>query len=701
MKYKDIFLPYIRGEYIEDEKKIICECPFCRSEYRAMSINKKNGVFYCSNCNMKGNSITFLGLLAGLTHKEAYKFINRSYTFDDYYEQYKIDSSFLKLLDIKETDRGIEIPFFNADNELLAIKVLQRKESKWKRESIAIPYGLWKIAEFNNTYIIVTETENDVIACWYNKVQAVAFPEMYLINEKNVAFLDKFEKIYLHNSISSSSRVFIRKMCQVLPLEKLYTIASHSFASKCYSIANLQKEKLLTLDNLLETAQQIDKQFYDEVNTTKDLTNNLPLNVVQNNEVEKHIEIADKVMNELYIYYYKENFYIYDNGVYKRNLPKIEQCILEIEPSAKSHLRNEVLDYIRIKRNYQGSNVNEQFINFRNGLYNLENRKFIKHSPLIFTTCQINARYYENITQIQCKEIDTFLDDVTCGKMSRKQALLQYVGYSMTYRTNLATALILYGPTAKNGKSTTIELINKTIGLDNVCHITLSALGLRFGSASIVDKLLNTETELGNENLSNMEIFKKIVSGDEMSVEEKYKNVYTTKPFCKLIYGTNTLPNIINDDDGVYRRLNIIPYEKQFSYEEERAFDKNKILTSTAIDYFANLALRAYLNMTSYTNKFANYEENKKLISNYRAINNSVAAFINDEDQISSIFDTRESIKNTEFYKRYCAYCLSNKYYIKNKKEFYKTVEANTNYRKVLSNGYECYKYLNHKIRTI
>ena len=49
------------------------------------------------------------------------------------------------------------------------------------------------------------------------------------------------------------------------------------------------------------------------------------------------------------------------------------------------------------------------------------------------------------------------------------------------------------------------------------------ALGKRFGSSGIVDKLLNTETELGNENLSNMEIFKKIVSGDEMSVEENIK----------------------------------------------------------------------------------------------------------------------------------------------------------------------------------
>ena len=648
---------------------------------------------------MKGNGITFLGLLAGLTPKEAYKFINRSYTFDDYYEQYNIASSFLKLQNIEETDQGIEIPFFNVNNELLATKILHRKDSKWKKGTSVIPYGLWKIGEFDSNYIVITESETDVIACWYQKIQAVAFPEIYLINKDNVAFLDKFEKIYLHNSLSASSRAFVRKMCQVLPLEKLYTVTSHSFASKCYSIADLQKERILTLDNLLETSKQISQDFYDEINEIKDLTNNLPLNVVKNNKVEEHIEIADKVMNELYIYYFKENFYIYENGVYKRNLPKIEQCILEIEPSAKSYLRGEVLDFIRIKRNYEDSKVNEQFINFKNGLYDLENRKFIKHTPLLFTTCQINAKYYENISPIQCREIDSFLDDVTCGHIARKQALLQYVGYSMTYRTNLSTALILYGPTAKNGKSTTIELINKTIGLQNVCHITLYALGKRFGSSGIVDKLLNTETELGNENLSNMEIFKKIVSGDEMSVEEKYKNAYTTKPFCKLIYGTNTLPNMINDDEGFYRRLNIIPFEKQFSYEEERAFDKSKILTPTAIDYFANLALRAYLSMISYTNKFANYEENKKLISDYRAKNSSIMAFLNDENQISSIFATREHIKKTEFYDNYIAYCVNNDYRTQSKQTFYEKVESNTNFTKTQIDGYRCYRYVGHIVK--
>lgn len=42
MRYKDIFLPYIAGEYIEDDNRITCTCPFCRYEEKTMSINKAN-----------------------------------------------------------------------------------------------------------------------------------------------------------------------------------------------------------------------------------------------------------------------------------------------------------------------------------------------------------------------------------------------------------------------------------------------------------------------------------------------------------------------------------------------------------------------------------------------------------------------------------------------------------------------------------
>ena len=43
----------------------------------------------------------------------------------------------------------------------------------WKKGSKTIPYGLWKLKEFNDDYIILVEGESDTQTLWYYKAQAL------------------------------------------------------------------------------------------------------------------------------------------------------------------------------------------------------------------------------------------------------------------------------------------------------------------------------------------------------------------------------------------------------------------------------------------------------------------------------------------------------------------------------------------------
>ena len=143
--------------------------------------------------------------------------------------------------------------------------------------------------------------------------------------------------------------------------------------------------------------------------------------------------------------------------------------------------------------------------------------------------------YIEDNNLLENKYIEKFLDDICCNNINRKLTLLQYTGYSMTFRTDFEIALILYGPTAKNGKSTFIELVNTLIGKENVAHVTMSQLSERFCGSELTDKLLNTETEV-ERNIKSIEVLKKVITGDTFSVEEKYKPRYDITPFCKFIF---------------------------------------------------------------------------------------------------------------------------------------------------------------------
>lgn len=236
------------------------------------------------------------------------------------------------------------------------------------------------------------------------------------------------------------------------------------------------------------------------------------------------------------------------------------------------------------------------------------------------------------------------------------------------------------------------------IGRENISHVTMLQLSERFSSSDLTDKILNTETEVEKDAIKNIEVFKKLVTGDEFAVEEKYKPRYTIKPMAKFIYATNNLPRLEGvEDEGYYRRLYILPFEKRITEEEEVQFDKKKILTQEAIDWLANTALREYLKIMD-TKKIANKQESNKIIATYRETSDSVTAFLNDEFTMQDVFADSNHLPKTAMYGRYVGWCKENNLYVKPRKKFFAEVLSNLEYQECKFDGYDHIR--NTKIKT-
>ena len=418
------------------------------------------------------------------------------------------------------------------------------------------------------------------------------------------------------------AKSLIKKVCQLLPYDKLYKIKSSDVDTDCKDLADLNIKGILSKNTLLNTAVKIDKDYFDEVNN--------------NNNLEEHVKIAEEVLDRLYIKYYNENFYVYDNGVYRVNLPAIEKCIQEIDKNAKKTMQNEVLNYIRIKQNVEATSIDDNLINFKNGIYNIQTGKLETHNPSFFTVCQINANYLTDIrfnklrNDDEGKYIDQFFNDICCKRDDRIDALLEFIGYSMTYNVKLKKCLFLLGSTADNGKSTALELITILFGSENVCNVSIAEFAERFCGSDLVNKLLNIYHEAENIRLKNMAKFKVIIAGNELLVEEKYKKRYKMKPFAHHIFAMNNLPEFAGEnDEGYFTRLHIIKFEARFTEEQMEAFDFDKLITTTSLDYLANLALRKYLKMRSEKRqKFSNYKESDEVLTMYKEAENSALLFL-------------------------------------------------------------------------
>ena len=432
---------------------------------------------------------------------------------------------------------------------------------------------------------------------------------------------------------------------------------------------------------------------YTSGNYYKVSINELEIEQIEYQEIKEsdkpsHDIIARRLLQENEIRVFEDTLYIYENGVYRRNEKSINRKIIEIYPKATTRMQKEVKSYLltmapEVQLKY------ENLINFKNGLYDLNNNALMPHSPYYFTINQINANI--NWDPVRIGAVDRFLDKISCENIGRKKAILQMIGYSMTSSVEMQKAFVLYGKTAGNGKSTLLEIIERLIGSENVSHVTLQDfVSNRFSVSEIKGKLVNMVSEMTKEFLKDSSVFKQIVTGDTTTVEEKFKDRHTIKPYAKHIFTANELPKVADTSNGYFRRLFIIPFEAVFTDLEKINFNFKELITEQALNYLAAIALQEYI-IARREHAFINEEESKNIIETYKMDSNTVIAYLYDKDRMRCLLRSGRVRKRNEVFADYINYCKDSGYIHKGRNKFYEEVEATGLVQKGVYNGYDTY----------
>ena len=133
------------------------------------------------------------------------------------------------------------------------------------------------------------------------------------------------------------------------------------------------------------------------------------------------------------------------------------------------------------------------------------------------------------------------------------------------------------------------------VGRTNTASVQPAQMGSVFQRSNLEGKLLNLVTELNQKEELQDGLLKAIVSGEMMSVERKFQEVREIEPFAKHIILTNHLPRISDYSDGLFRRVSIIPLQRQFLGASADPLLINKLtgeldaITSRALDALGRL----------------------------------------------------------------------------------------------------------------
>lgn len=360
-------------------------------------------------------------------------------------------------------------------------------------------------------------------------------------------------------------------------------------------------------------------------------------------------KFAMYLKNNLNVIRIDGRLHMYEDGIYKAGEKRIEAEMIKMIPNLSANKRREVMAYLDLLVPNNTPVTGANYIAFKNGVYNIVDGTLEEFTNKHIITNRIDHNYNP---EAKCEIVDRTLDKLACGDKEIRALLEEAIGYCFFRRNELRKCFILTGD-KRNGKSTYLSVIETILGEDNIASLDLKELDKQFKTAELFGKLANIGDDIGDEFIPNPAVFKKLVSGNSITVERKGKDPFKFSNYSKLLFSANDIPRIKDKSGAVKDRLIIIPFEATFTKDDPDydPYIKDKLTTQEAIEYFIQLGI-AGLKRVLENKAFTTSKKVEKVVEDYEQSNNPILLFFEEVDVEKIINEPTNHI-----YQRYTEFC--------------------------------------------
>lgn len=247
-----------------------------------------------------------------------------------------------------------------------------------------------------------------------------------------------------------------------------------------------------------------------------------------------------------------------------------------VSQSKNGRLINAVYDQVtKLPQIVHSANIFDTYDDYfpvKNGIIHLPTMELIPHKKDMYFTNYCDINFNPTATApFHAK----FLNQILMTQSS-DSSIIEYwrdaVGYSLSGRCDAQKFFFCFG-TGSNGKSVALRnIVSRLLGgfAVTVHHTALSANGGTDSStnteiASIIGKRVVLCTENSKGRRLNEPLIKLIADGSEFSSAEKFQAKRVTKSRAKIWMSGNHYPSLNDADDGLFRRLEVIPFDNTIS----------------------------------------------------------------------------------------------------------------------------------------
>lgn len=314
-------------------------------------------------------------------------------------------------------------------------------------------------------------------------------------------------------------------------------------------------------------------------------------------------------------------------------------------------------------------------LNCENCTLDLRNMKAHCHNADDLLTKMAGVNYDP---RSQCSRWEEHMDQVTAGDTELIKFMQKSFGYSLTADTKYECFFILYGPTSRNGKGTTMETINTLLGDYGKTAMpeTLAKKSSPNGSGPSEDiarlagaRLVNFSEPSGTMVLS-ASLVKTLTGNDTIAVRFLHENSFEYRPAYKIFINTNHLPR--TNDLTVFSsgRVKVLPFNQRFVGGSQNQHLKEELRQPGSLSGILNWCIEGLRLLEA--EGFDEPDSVREATSDYAKASDKIGRFI--EDCLEE--NPYGEILTDEAYTVYSSWCRANGQFPEQRTSFNQALES-------------------------
>ena len=365
----------------------------------------------------------------------------------------------------------------------------------------------------------------------------------------------------------------------------------------------------------------------------------------------------------------KDILYSYDHGVYVRVNKNqfISQIIRPYIPQGVGSV-NQMENTMKLlltrgthSASLEDLNNNDDYINLKNGLLNIETWKLEAHRPDLLSTIQLNVEYQKDARGKD--SFDKFMADFVRnpdGSTDAKKAKIIQEFFGLVFSNKsvrlVKKALFLVSRTGNTGKSTLLNLIIHMLGTDHVVPRQLQELdngnGNRFMLGGIRGARLITCGDQSSVTIRDGSTLKQLTTGDRLRSESKGRQAESIVYRGFIAVAGNQLPFFADDQgDHVMERMLVIPLYHSVLKKDTKLLDKMIEEESAIFNWFMAGLKRVMRNGYVLTES----KDSLDFMEEYKESGDSVYRYL--KECYERTDDINDKVAVIDFYSGYLDWC--------------------------------------------